>query len=218
VPVPIALLLALAGYLPLWGERLAESATRADGAGAPADTVERQLRRAEVLNPFSSQAPFLLARHLEGRLATAGTAAPDLAVRAEDAYFAARKRDPYRDDIAAAQARFHMMRQQNFKMAAAIADGLRHAPESLLLTLWAAQAAEVTGNTLLLEASWDDAVRLSVADQPDIAVYLLQRLVEFHEARGDNARALALACLLFEIRPGHLYAGEAILRLAPKAG
>lgn len=218
-PVPFALILGLACYLPLRGERLAESVARSQAAGgAPSATAEQQLRRAAFLNPFSSEAPFLLARHIEGRLGTAGSATTDLATLAEDAYFAARKHDPYRDDIAAAQARFHMMRQQNIKMATAIADGLRHAPESLLLTLWTAQAAEISGNTLLLEAAWNEAVRLALLEQPDIAAYLLERLIEFHETRGDNARALGLACLLFQIRPGDLGAGAAIRRLAAKAG
>jgi hypothetical protein len=219
VPVPFALILGLACYLPLWGERLAGSAARAEAAGdAPSAATEQQLRRAAFLNPFSSEAQFLLARHIERRLGAAGSGASELAARAEDAYFAARKRDPYRDDIAAAQARFHMMRQQNFKMTTTITDGLRHSPESLLLTLWAAQAAEVTGNTLLLEAAWDEAVRLALSEQPDVAVYLLERLIEFHESRGNNARALGLACLLFQIRPGNLAAGAAIRRLAAKAG
>ncbi len=201
---------------PLKGLRAARAAESLDSASEERGVL---LRRAAALHPFSTDLVLLLAEHLRERHARetlkgklSDTELVSIQIQIESLFHKARDLDPYREDLYVIQARYHRERGQTYKMAAAVADGRRKCPRSLLLALWTARHARNAGDPLRLEIALRDALFLTGAGHKEIRANLLKRLAEHLDRRDDRPRATQAALKRFQSLPGDPLANEFLLR------
>ncbi|HNY26748.1 MAG TPA: hypothetical protein PLA90_06320 [Candidatus Sumerlaeota bacterium] len=196
--------------LPLWGLRRAERITE-ENLALPSSAST--LRWAARLHPWSADICLLQARQKIAQNRIAGKPDNLDLFDAEKYLIEALGRNPYRDDIYATQASLYQDGKQSYKMLRAITDGLRHCPNSLALSLWAIEYAQLAGNDALLEMACQDAIRLSPPGSAT-RVHQLGRLAAFYERKGNTTRALKVAIQQVQEAPGNPDALTRMRRLA----
>jgi tetratricopeptide (TPR) repeat protein len=201
---------ALFTCIPLWGLRRAERVAEADLALPSSATA---LRWAARMHPWSADICLKQARQMIAQSKAEGKTADLNLYNVEKCLRAALARNPYRDDLYAAQAELYRNEKQSYKMLRAIIDGLRRCPNSLTLSLWAIEYAQQANNEALLEMACRDAIRLSPPGS-ETRVRQLGRLAAFYERKGNYAYALKAAVQQVQEAPGHLEALERMRRLA----
>jgi hypothetical protein len=201
---------ALLTLLPLWGLRRAERITE-ENLALPSSAST--LRWAARLHPWSADVCLLQARQKIAQNGIAGKSDSLDLFDAEKYLIEALGRNPYRDDIYATQASLYQEGKQSYKMLRAITDGLRHCPNSLPLSLWAIEYAQLAGNDALLEMACQDAIRLTPPGSAT-RIHQLGRLAAFYERKGNIPRALKIATQQVQEAPGNPDALTRMRRLA----
>ncbi len=201
---------ALLTCIPLWGLRRAERIAEADLALPGSAST---LRWAGRMHPWSADICLKQAQQMIAQSQAEGKTDDLNLFKAEERLRAALERNPYRDDLYAAQAELYRDEKQSFKMLRAITDGLRRCPNSLALSLLAIEYAQSANNDALLEMACRDAIRLSPPGS-ETRVRQLGRLAAFYERKGQYARAFKAAVQQVQEAPGNFEALTRMRRLA----